>query len=418
MNNLPNIPVHLPRRLTISFPTWALFDTGSGAYHDLDKFIREHKDRGFNCIRIESGAGLLHDLHGNPRGPIFLHAPFGDKSACRMISCFGEEGYCDLKARLVALCEACRKYDVYIILSSWYFLHTYWYVDNQINEELLSVPAEDMFMAFARLLHYVLAEVEALGYSDRIALAEIFNEVGAVPLYIGELKHQDVRHIDFTQKHAEALSWLRQQHPDLLFAVDNDSVSEEAIAATPATLQAFNGHNYFLWGIYGGTLEQGEPEQNDFFLGRYTAKDVSTARGNLLPLASSCEPWYQRTARCCDLDPAKIPELKAYLDKRLSARRQEYLDRLDAFCAGFQKIMERFPGIPVVCGEGVTYCSSKELLWEETSDEYWDIVKIAMTKYKEIGLWGTLVKTCSGPEDPSWELCKDRVKELNELFLA
>ena len=80
--------------------------------------------------------------------------------------------------------------------------------------------------------------------------------------------------------------------------------------------------------------------------------------------------------------------------------------------------MAKFPRIPVVSGEGVTYCSSQKLLWEEKSEEYWDMVKYAMMRYKEIGLWGTLIKTCLGPEDPSWELCKDKIKELNEMFLA
>ena len=46
------------------------------------------------------------------------------------------------------------------------------------------------------------------------------------------------------------------------------------------------------------------------------------------------------------------------------------------------------------------------------------MIRITILKYKETGLWGTLLKTCCGPEDPSWELCKDRIRELNELFLA
>ena len=418
MNPVSHIPAHLPKRLTIAFPMWGLFDTGAGAYHDLDRFVKEHKERGYNCIRIEGGAGLTHDLQGNLRGPVYLHAPFGKYSTTRMLFAFGSEGRCDVLARLITLCEACQKYDVYLILSSWYFLHTYWFVDNALNEELLSIPVEDMFMSFAKLLHYILKELEERNLSDRIAMAEIFNEVGSVPLFMGELTHKDVSHIDFTEKHAEALSWLRQQHPHLLFAVDNDSVTDEAIAATPATLQAFNGHNYFLWGVYGGTLEVGDPQRDDFFLNLCTPEDLAAARGDLLQLSPTCSPWYRRAAYCNNLDVSKLPELEDYLNKRLAEHRDEYLAQLNAFCEGFQKIMKRFPGIPIVCGEGVTYCSSQKLLWEEKSDAYWDILKITVQKYKEIGLWGTLLKTCCGPEDPSWELCKDRILELNTLFLA
>ena len=273
-------------------------------------------------------------------------------------------------------------------------------------------------MKFARYLHYILVELENRGLSDRIAMAEIFNEVGAIPILIGEFKNEDTSKIDFTKKHAEAILWLHSQHPNLLFAVDNDSVSEEAVEELPDTLQAFNGHNYFLWGVYGGTLEIGEPKRDDFFLDSCTPEDVADARGDLLQLTPSCSPWYRRIAYCNNLDNSKIQALNHYLTKRISENRDRYLENLDAFCDGYQKVMKRFPGIPVVCGEGVTYCSSQKLLWEEQSEEYWDLVKTAMMKYKKIGLWGTVIKTCCGPEDPCWELCKDRLKELNELFLS
>lgn len=415
---MTKIPKHLPKRLTISFPIWGLFDTHNGDYHDLDLFVKGHKERGFNCIRLEGGAGLTHDLNGNLRGPIKIVAPYGKYSTNRQAFVFGGEGDCDVMARLITLCEACQKYDVYLILSSWYFLHTYWYMENSINEELMAAAPEDLFMQFARLLHYTLAELEKRGLTDRIAMAEIFNEVPAVPGFIGELKNVDVSAIDFTAKHAEALHWLRQQHPDLIFAVDSDNLSDEEIAKIPDTLQAFNGHNYFLWGVYGGTLENGEPARDDFFLGQHTYEEMVNSREGLLPLPPSSAGWYDRMAKCNDLDLTKIPELEEHLTARLAEHRDQFLERLDAFCKGYKKVMARFPGIPLVCGEGVTYCSVKELLWEEKSDEYWEIVKIAMMKYKELGLWGTVVKTCCGPEDPCWELCKDRLRELNEMFLA
>ena len=418
MNLAYKIPPHLPERLTISFPIWGIFDTnGCGCYHDLDRFVKEHKERGFNCIRLEGGAGLTHDINGNPRGEINIHAPFGEYSVTRQIFCFGGEGKCNFLERVLALCEACKKYNVYLIFSSWYFLHTYWFVDNEINSEIFSVKSEDMFMTFAKLLHYVLKEIENKGYSDRIAMAEIFNEVGCVPALIGELKNENVKHIDFKKKHNEALLWLREQHPGILFGYDNDIVSDQAIEDIPEALQAFNGHNYFLWGVYGGTLEAGEPDKSEFYSNKVKPEDVAAARGNLVQLSPTCAPWYNRVARCASLDESKFPLLEEYLTERIKERKEEYINNLDSFCEGFKKIMAKFPGIPVVSGEGVTYCSCQKLHWEEKCEEYWEIVKYAVKKYKEIGLWGTLIKTCLGPEDPSWELCKDKIKEINEMFL-
>lgn len=419
MKTAYKIPSHLPKRLTIAFTTWSLFDTSDkGKYHDLDQMVKEHKERGFNCIRIEGGAGLTHDIYGNKRGAINLHAPFGEYSVVRELFHFGGEGKCNFLERLLSLCEACKKYNVYLIFSSWYFLHTYWYVDNEINKEIFSVNSEDMFMTFAKLLGYLIDEVKKNGYSDRIAMAEIFNEVGSVPLFIGELKNENVKHIDFKKKHNEALLWLKEMHPDILFGYDNDCVTDKDIEDIPEELMAFNGHNYFLWGVYGGTLEIGEPEKPEFYSNKVKPEDVAAARGNLVQLSPTCAPWYNRVARCCNLDESKFPELEEYLTERIKERKEEYINKFESFCEGFKKIMEKFPGIPVVSGEGVTYCSSQKLLWEEKSEEYWDIVKYAMMRYKEIGLWGTLIKTCLGPEDPSWELCKDKIKELNEMFLA
>ena len=65
VRNSDKIPAHLPRRLTIPFPTFGLYDTPSGGvYHDVDRVVREHKERGFNCIRMDDGAALAKDLSG------------------------------------------------------------------------------------------------------------------------------------------------------------------------------------------------------------------------------------------------------------------------------------------------------------------------------------------------------------------
>ena len=38
----------LPKRLTISFPIWGLYDIdGKGFYADTDRMVREHLERGF-----------------------------------------------------------------------------------------------------------------------------------------------------------------------------------------------------------------------------------------------------------------------------------------------------------------------------------------------------------------------------------
>ncbi len=59
----------LPEKLAISFPIWCLLDTpGDGVYHDLERVVREHAERAFNCIRTEDGAGLIRFKNGQADG--------------------------------------------------------------------------------------------------------------------------------------------------------------------------------------------------------------------------------------------------------------------------------------------------------------------------------------------------------------
>ena len=50
-------------KLEIAFWIRAIFDLESNPYFvDLESRFVELKERGFNCIRLESGAGLCHGL--------------------------------------------------------------------------------------------------------------------------------------------------------------------------------------------------------------------------------------------------------------------------------------------------------------------------------------------------------------------
>ncbi|MBO7341368.1 MAG: hypothetical protein J6U87_01670, partial [Clostridia bacterium] len=71
-----------------------------------------------------------------------------------------------------------------------------------------------------------------------------------------------------------------------------------------------------------------------------------------------------------------------------------------------------------VCGEGVAYSGGYDLVWEEKSEDYWTIIKEMMEGYRELGLWGTIVRTCCGPEDPVWHMCPDKLLQMNKIFLG
>jgi hypothetical protein len=60
MTDKYRIPPHLPKRLTISFWLWNYFygSNEGDVFHDLERRFVELKERGFNCIRVDAGAGL------------------------------------------------------------------------------------------------------------------------------------------------------------------------------------------------------------------------------------------------------------------------------------------------------------------------------------------------------------------------
>ncbi len=69
-------------------------------------------------------------------------------------------------------------------------------------------------------------------------------------------------------------------------------------------------------------------------------------------------------------------------------------------------------------GEGVTYCGDNRLRWEERSDAYWEIAEHSARLYRDAGLWGSVARTNSGPEDPVWWEYPERLQRVNAVFLG
>ncbi len=407
----------LPERLTISFPIWGLYDIdGKGFYADTDKMVREHVERGFNCIRLDDGAGLMHDFEGNPRGKIKIGNAFGrfDKIG-RQFDAIGGEGYCDALGRLVKLAASCKKHGVYLILSSWYYLHTYWIChDKALNEELFGIPEEDRFMVFARFLHYIITELKSRGLADVIAFAEIFNETDGL-YFVTKYRpsqYSDEETAVFKKRHEEAISWLQETHPDVLFAYDSFTSAPD-LRLMPENVDVFNFHSYYLWSVYDKTIAVSP----DCFEAAATPNEVMAAhlnRSDEIPENA----WYDRLSLFSGLKAGKIPELEARLEEKLTEDYAHYRDKAFSFINAVNKIRKIDPDIRIVSGEGTSYIGSKELLWEEHSEIFWKLVEEVAKKYRDEGVWGTVVRTCMGPEDPAWNLVPEKIARINRLFLG
>ncbi len=245
-------------RLTISFWNFGLLSTGPNSlFHALDMRMAETVERGFNCIRTECGTGITHDAEGRPRGELEFYPvlPGHDHFTRELQHVRG--GRVDLLKRLIELCMVAKRYNVKLILSSWYYLHTFWFTDKKLTAELLGLPLEKRFMVFARGLDRILETLKERELIDVVAFAEIFNEVDGFEFRGGyEATNPTTEYLTSIRLlHEEALGFLRTRHPDVLFAVDT-MMPDTVLDVIPRNAQVWNFHSYYLWPVYS-VFEQG-----------------------------------------------------------------------------------------------------------------------------------------------------------------
>lgn len=436
------LPEHLARPMSISFWLWNYFyGIKEGEYfHDLEKCFVELKERGFNTVRVDSGAGLCHDAAGKRRGEISLHEPFPGFSTLRQIDMrtdMATQGgcRCDVMEKVIELFKLAEKYDVKVILSSWFYLHTFWFVEDDLVEEFFALPPEQRFMRFAVDTDLILSEIRAHGLQRQIAFVEIFNEFDSLPGYwrLTSQWKTDAEKLqglhDFRAWHEEALEFIKARHGDLLFGIDtvHSSVDKEML---PRNAHVWNHHMYYSWGAYGKDFERLTYEGGFDFanadkhptLGRYLRSPLAS-----IEAVRSCrkhlqhvEPgWPIRVWLYNNLDIKKLPELEGMLNESLSANIDKYKKCVDdSIRNALETRKALFPDIILVVAEGATYCAHQHMHWEEKSDAYWELVLYATRRLKEEGYWGCMVRTNSGPEDPSWIAFPERLRQATACFLT
>ncbi len=431
-----------PERLAISFWLWNYFyGINAGEYfHQMEPCFVELKERGFNCIRVDSGAGLCHDASGRPRGEIALHEPFPGFSFLRQMHqgktrVVNPGCRVDVLKKVVELFELARRYDVQVILSCWFYLHTYWFLEEALAQEFFALPPAERFMRFARENDRLLTELEARGLAGQVACVELLNEFegflawhGAELVGASEAQQLQVKH-EFRRHHEEALAFLHARHPQIRLAIDTCGPEADR-EVLPRNAQVWNHHFYYCWGIYGQVLD-GDIYRPEFDfssarqhprLGRFLrpdACDIEAVR-NCRPVPLNyARDWYARVWLYNNLDPDRLPELETRLAETLQAELEQYKRKVDE---GLRRAQETrralFPDIILLMGEGATYCAHLDMRWEERSKAYWELVAHASARLREYDYWGCVPRTNSGPEDPSWTEFPERLRQANQVFLG
>ncbi len=414
-------------KLSISFWIWALQDMPpGGCYHDFDQRMVELKERGYNCVYCESGAGLAFDLNGHPRGPVGVVEPVpGYGRKIRQQFAVGEPGPCDYLARLLELFRAAKRHDVKIVLTCFYFLHTYWYTEERVNDELFAIPHHEIYHRFAQQLSWIIDALKAEHLETQIAFAEIFNEMDGL-YFVGNFGNTSHVSSDerkrFRDDHENALAWLMERHPDITFSVGTYTWAPDP-DLVPRNPHVWNFHSYYMWCVYDcvehGWISSGigTPEIRFLRPDAPRVDDTLDLRDRLGRRVFNCISWYRRIWYYSNLNPETLPEMDRLLASTLEARQDEVRKRgMDSIHTAIAFRDKTFPNAEIVMTEGVTYCASNDLRWEENSPLYWDIVAEIVRECARLGFRGCVTRTNSGCDEPVWDLTIPQVQRINRIF--
>jgi len=419
-------------RLAISFPIWALYDMGPGGnFADPDRTMAELKARGFNALRFDDGAGLFSTTNGVARGKVRLHPQFGPYTPkIRQMSVVSQPCEVDVRENLVRMCCAAQKAGVKVILSSWYYLHTYWMTDETINRELidgLDTPAKLDY--FADEHNRALKLLRENGLIDTVAFVELLNEFDGLSFTARYGTIDDAAEAERIRGwHEQAIAKMKKANPDVLFGYDVASVRIQK-NLIPRNADVLNFHHYYYWSLYNTAFERGgvRPVEGEIAIPSETASylvpnppkiaDVVAVRRENHRSEVRRSNWNSYVRIYSSLEPTRIPALEKVFAETFATNSAGYLKSLREGVASVVRIRDEvLPGAAIVMGEGGAYCPANALLAEEHCDGVWTMLREQSEILRAAGLWGTVARTPSGPEDPSWKLRADDYRRINEEF--
>ena len=375
----------------------------------------------------EGGAGLIWDKNGNLRTEIVISQPFGKFTEYTTFKTIANGKKINILERLLNVCKIAKEKNIKVILSSWFYLHTNWFCEDEDIKYLFEIKDEDKVAYFANELSKILEVLRKEDLIDNVAFAEIFNEFDGLP-FVGE----DYRGVDnetakrFRVIHEKEIEKLKIKHPDVLFAFDcwTPRVNPELI---PRNIDVLNFHHYYAWSLYNvfqknvihRSLEESViPESTRYFLKDEIISVAEVAKE--MGVVRTGKDWPSRISLYASIDENKEAELTKLLDDELKNSFEVYRKRLRD---GLEDILkthrEVVPKSKLVMGEGATYCASPMLTFERDSKYFWELLKEQMALFNEKGLWGTIITTTHAPEKQhlAWDARKDLCLEANNLFL-
>ena len=401
------LPVQLPSRLAITLWDFSWYvRTGPGEpFEDLDLAFAEAVERGYNTVRICAmpyllfGSGL--DTTSVRLGPL----PGGLGQGLRWYD-VEQPTTIDAHAHLVALFEAARRHDCFVILSSWeYQQSSSFSLDPGWWESLLGVDPEDRAEAQALALADLVDFLADKGLDDRIAFTEIHNEVQLGRLADGLSAAGDDLVVALEPRLSRSLAAFHARHPDRPVTVNYAGVPAGGMRGIPEAIDVLVTHPY----VYG-VLDAFNAAFG--IRAEVAAFDQSLADRELLrPGAPKLADWMPTDdvlTRGTVIEPTVVylhdwcdPEaVDRWLYRHYPVWEQQMLATLRLWMdvARDWSVAHR---VPLVFGEGWIGYTPKEARFEEGPVGA-EFCRQAVAESIRVGAWGTLVCSNAAPQHAMW----------------
>jgi len=416
------VPAHLPPRLTITLWdfTWYTRTTPGEPFHDLDAAFAEAVERGYNTVRICAMPYLLFGDHGI------------DTSALRLTTMGGAVGrrtrwydvaggaIVDGRRRLRELFEAARRHDCRVILSSWEYQQSPAFLEGpQWYDALMAIPPEQRHVTVARAMADLVQFVKDAGLADRIAYAELHNEVDLSRLTQVPGGDADP-YWPQRQPVADGVELMRRRHPDILATTCYGIPPYLDIGAVPDNGQVATSTCY----VYGvlAALERWAgvrvppPEFPRPQLRSLLREDAPPFE----EYAKQSEPWrLKATGVSASMfyayDWVDTARWDRWLYENYGDYRVAMANALDDRLSVLVRWAERHR-VPAVIGEGWIGYTPLEAEFEDGPVGQ-GIAEQGLERCIAHGFWGTVLGSNSAPHHPGWRNV-DWQRRWNDRFRA
>jgi hypothetical protein len=400
-------PAHLPESLTITLWDFSWYvRTGPGEpFEDLDRAFTEAVERGYNTVRICAmpyllfGSGL--DTSSLRLGS--LGGGFGQRVRWYDVK---QPTVIDARAHLIALFEAARRHDCYVIISSWeYQQSSSFATEPDWCQTLMRIDPERRAEAQAAALAELIDFLAEHDLDDRVAFTEIHNEVQVGHLADGLPSQSDERVVALRPRLERALELFHRHHPERPVTVNYARVPVGAMRGIPDTVDVLVTHPY-VYGVLGAFIDtyglRGRAE--DFDQAR-AERDVLLAGAPKLAEWAPDEPW-RLTATI-----VALPEIYVHdwgdaeaIDRWLYRHYPIWEEAMTGTLALWLDVAHDWAtshDVPIVFGEGWIGYTPRDGRFEEGPVGA-EFCRLAIDESVRVGAWGTVVCSNAAPHHAMW----------------